>query len=68
MSEPLHALTQKGKTFLWTEVEQTAFESLHHALCNTPVLPYPDFSHEFLLFTDASSTAYRSQGKVGSGN
>ena len=57
MSEPLHALTQKGKEFLWTDVEQRAFESLRHALCNTPVLSYPDFSQEFLLFTDASNTA-----------
>lgn len=57
MSEPLHALTQKGKTFLWTEVEQRAFESLRHALCNTPILSYPDFTREFLLFTDASNTA-----------
>lgn len=57
MSEPLHALTQKGKTFLWTEVEQMAFKILRHALCNTPLLSYPDFSREFLLFTDASNTA-----------
>lgn len=56
-SESLHALTQKGKTFLWTEVEQSAFESLRHALCNTPILSYTDFSREFLLFTDASSTS-----------
>lgn len=57
MSELLHALTQKGKTFLWTEVEQRTFESLRHALCNTPILSYPDYSREFLLFTDASNTS-----------
>lgn len=38
-------------------MEQSAFESLRHALCNTPILSYPDFSREFLLFTDASSTS-----------
>ncbi len=55
MSESLHVLTQKGKTFVWTEAEQRAFECLQHALCNTPILSYPDFTCEFLLFTDASS-------------
>ncbi len=28
ISEPLHALTQKGKLFVWTETEQEAFNSL----------------------------------------
>lgn len=57
ISEPLHALTQKGKLFVWTETEQEAFNSLRHALTNAPILSYPDFSKEFLLFTDASNTA-----------
>ncbi len=57
ISEPLHALTQKGKLFVWTETEQKAFNSLRHALTNAPILSYPDFSKEFLLFTDASNTA-----------
>ncbi len=50
-------LTQKGKLFVWTETEQEAFNSLRHALTNAPILSYPDFSKEFLLFTDASNTA-----------
>ncbi len=57
ISEPLHALTQKRKLFVWTETEQEAFNSLRHALTNAPILSYPDFSKEFLLFTDASNTA-----------
>uniref|UniRef100_A0A3B3WFC6 NACHT domain-containing protein n=1 Tax=Poecilia mexicana TaxID=48701 RepID=A0A3B3WFC6_9TELE len=34
----------------------SAFDALQHALFS-PVLSYPDFSHEFLLFTDASNVA-----------
>ena len=55
ISQPLHALTQKGKTFSWTDVEQAAFDTLRHALTHTPILAYPDFSKEFLLCTDASN-------------
>lgn len=57
LSEPLHALTQKGKIFCWTETEQKAFDALRHALSSAPILSYPDFSREFLLFTDASNLA-----------
>lgn len=57
ISQPLHALTQKGKSYSWTEVEQKAFDTLRHALTHTPILAYPDFSKEFLLFTDASNFA-----------
>lgn len=55
ISQPLHALTQKGKPFSWTDVEQKAFDILRHALTHTPILAYPDFCQEFLLFTDASN-------------
>lgn len=57
MSQPLHALTQKGKLFAWTSVEQEVFDSLRHALTTAPILSYPDFSRRFLLFTEASNTA-----------
>ena len=36
-------------------MEQAAFDTLRHALTHTPILAYPDFSKEFLLFTDASN-------------
>lgn len=57
ISQPLNALTQKGKSYSWTDVEQKAFDTLRHALTHTPILAYPDFSKEFLLFTDASNVA-----------
>lgn len=48
-------LRKKGKPYSWTNVEQKAFDTLRHALTHTPILAYPDFSREFLLFTDASN-------------
>lgn len=41
---------------MWTETERDAFNSLRNVLTNAPILSYPDFSKEFLLFTDASNT------------
>ena len=39
--------------FIWTEKDQNAFEQLRNALITSPILAYPDFNEEFLLFTDA---------------
>ena len=63
VAEPLHALTGKvrlkaGKTnvpFLWIEEADKSFRSLQAALCETPVLAYPCFEHDFILETDAST-------------
>lgn len=34
---------------------QASFEALETALTQTPVLPYVDYSHPFLVYTDASN-------------
>ena len=36
---------------------QKAFEAIQSALCNPPVLAYPDFEKEFIVVTDASEKA-----------
>jgi hypothetical protein len=56
-AEPLHALKRKGAKFVWTPVQESAFEQLKQTLCQAPVLQMPDFSKEFVLSTDASDVA-----------
>jgi hypothetical protein len=54
ISKPLTNLLRKGNLFLWTAVEEEAFQTLKHALVSAPVLALPDFSKIFVLETDAS--------------
>ncbi|KAL9979865.1 hypothetical protein ACROYT_G017589 [Oculina patagonica] len=56
IASPLNALTKKGVKFGWTQSCADAFDKLKRALVSAPILAYPDFKKEFLLFVDASST------------
>ena len=56
IANPLNALTKKGVKFVWTQSCADAFDKLKRALISAPILAYPDFKKEFLLFVDASST------------
>ena len=56
IASPLNALTKKGVKFAWTQDCAAAFDKLKRALVSAPILAYPDFKEEFLLFVDASST------------
>ena len=56
IANSLNALTKKGSKFEWTEACTDAFDKLKRALISVPILAYPDFTKEFLLFIDASST------------
>ena len=51
VARPLHKLTQKNQTFVWSQ--DCAFETLKSHL--TPILAYPDSSAKFILDTDASN-------------
>ena len=56
ITRPLTAKTHKvvsKKPFTWTEIDQAAFETLRTCLTTSPILAYPNFDLEFLLFTDA---------------
>ncbi|CAH8583579.1 unnamed protein product [Schistosoma haematobium] len=60
LAAPLHRLTHKGRTFLWTTECQQAFSTLKPCLAAPPILAFPDTSTkagEFILDTDASSSA-----------
>ena len=54
IANPLHRLTRKGATYLWSVECQSAFEKLKEKLVTAPVLAYPTFDQGFTLETDAS--------------
>jgi RNase H-like domain found in reverse transcriptase/Reverse transcriptase (RNA-dependent DNA polymerase) len=57
IAHPLIELT-KGKgerNFIWGEDQQRAFDVLRKHLTTSPILAYPDWNKDFLLFTDASN-------------
>ena len=54
IATPLNALTKKSVKFNWCESCADAFDRLKRALISAPVLAFPDFNEQFLLY--ASST------------
>lgn len=52
----LTKLTRKGTKFNWTEEQQQAFDYLKDLLSEPPVLKFPDFSKQFHVYTDASTS------------
>ena len=56
IAKPLTELTKKEIDFQWNEDQDRAFQELKERLMQDPILVYPDFSKEFYLACDASST------------
>ena len=52
---PLTELTKKKNKWRWGEAEQNAFEVMKQKLVTPPILAYPRYDSEFILYTDASS-------------
>lgn len=68
VAKPLTDLLKKDIKFQWTDLQNKAFNTLKKALCDQPILQYPNFEEEFIITTDASAYAIGgvlSQGKVG---
>ena len=57
LARPLFDLTKKGKLFIWTEHQDTAFTGLQDALTSSPVLLLPNYGRPFMLYIDASDYA-----------
>ena len=55
ISKPLHRLTEKKTPFHWSPECADSFNQLKKLLTSAPILSFPDFSHKFILDTDASN-------------
>jgi hypothetical protein len=49
----LNQLLCKETSYVWTELQQEAFEELKQRLTTAPILKYPDFDRLFILATNA---------------
>ena len=56
VAEPLYSLLRKDVKYTWKEEQARAVNELKDALCNAPILKFPDFGKEFHLHTDSSAT------------
>ena len=54
IARPLYDLTKKAVKFTWTAECAHTFEILKDKLCSAPILAYPDFNKQFILYCDAS--------------
>ena len=55
--KPIYDLTRKGKTFIWGDEQQKAFEEIKSRLQKSPVLSMPDKRGRFILYSDTSKLA-----------
>ena len=58
LARPLNVLTRKDVPFERTPICQESFKLLKTSLMTEPILTYPDPSHPYVLFTDASKYAW----------
>ncbi|CAC5390809.1 Retrovirus-related Pol polyprotein from transposon 297,Retrovirus-related Pol polyprotein from transposon 17.6,Retrovirus-related Pol polyprotein from transposon 412 [Mytilus coruscus] len=57
IASPLHRLLVKGAKFIWDNDCQKSFDEIKTLLISAPILAFPDFSKDFILYTDASQIA-----------
>ena len=57
IATPLTFLTQKDQHWIWSSLQQCAFDHLCKIFSSAPILTIPDTSHPFSLMTDASLLA-----------
>ncbi|CAF4504816.1 unnamed protein product, partial [Rotaria sp. Silwood2] len=54
ISSPLNKFNRKGIPFIWTDIEQSAFDQLKAAITSPAVLIFPDPNKIYIIRTDAS--------------
>ena len=57
LAAPLTELTKKGVPWSWGPMQHQAFARLKAALCNAPILLFPDPKLPYTVVTDASGMA-----------
>ena len=57
LASPLTYLTKKDVPWVWGPPQRQAFQRLKQALCNAPLLQYPNPSKPYVVVTDASGLA-----------
>ena len=57
LASPLTYLTKKDVPWVWGPPQRQAFHKLKQALCNAPLLQYPEPSKPYMVVTDASGLA-----------
>ena len=55
--KPMYDLTRKGKPFIWGKERQNSFKEIKCSLIKPPVLPMPNKTGRFHLFSDTSKFA-----------
>ena len=55
IAAPLFKLLQKDSKFEWKQSCTEAFQALKESLIKAPVMSYPRFDREFIVYTDASN-------------
>nr|GEZ45693.1 putative reverse transcriptase domain-containing protein [Tanacetum cinerariifolium] len=58
IAKPLTLLTQKNKTYVWSDKQDEAFRILKEKLCNAPVLALPNGPNDFVVYCDASKQGF----------
>ncbi|GKA04210.1 putative nucleotidyltransferase, ribonuclease H [Tanacetum coccineum] len=54
IAKPLTKLTQKNKSYIWGEEQESAFQLLKQKLCEAPILALPEGNDNFVVYCDAS--------------
>ena len=57
IASPLSNLLRKGAKFVWDSQCQASFDTLKSSLSSPPILAFPDFDKEFILYTDVSTAS-----------
>ncbi|GJW36683.1 putative reverse transcriptase domain-containing protein [Tanacetum coccineum] len=54
IAKPLTKLTQKNKSYIWGEEQESTFQLLKQKLCEAPILALPEGNDNFVIYCDAS--------------